>query len=197
MTVTVDPVAEILELDRSRVDPRATVRRRAAQRLPRLAADHPTLALATAQRWIAEGGDHTETVVRRGLRPLIDQRDPTALRLAGWSPSVAVRVVGLALADDPAPAFGGRLRFEARVVSAETHAVPVLVEHHLEHRDANGAPRVGSGRLIARTLEPFTDQHVARSLRLPSQPSHGWAPGPAGLTLTVNGRIAAAATFVL
>jgi hypothetical protein len=192
-----DPIPALLELDRLRHDPSAVVRRGVSRDLAALARSQPTLALSTAQRWIAEGGAHTDVVVRRGLRPLVDRRDDTALRLAGYSPAAAVRVVDLRVDDEPPPAFGGDLRFSARVVSADLRPRSVLVEYRLDHRTADGEPRVARGRLVARTLDPLTDVTTRRSHRLPQHASRRWAEGPCRLVLTINGRDDATATFTL
>src|SRR5436309_179224 len=99
-------VPALLALDAAREDPDAGVRRRVAHELAALARTHPTLALSTAQRWLAEGGRYTTTVVRRGLRPLVEARDATALRLAGYTPECGVRVRDLVL-ESPAVTAGG------------------------------------------------------------------------------------------
>ncbi len=192
-----DPTATILELDRLRETDSAVARRSVSQGLAALARTRPTLALSTAQRWLAEGGSHIESTVQRGLRPLVESRDDTALRIAGFAPSVAVRVVDLSIDDDHAPAFGTALRFSARVVSNETRAVPVLVEYRIEHRNDDGAWRYARGRLMTRTLDPLTDARIRRTHRLPRAPSSRWAPGPTRLVVGVNGRDLAAATFTL
>lgn len=196
-TDSTDPTAEILELDRLRHDPSAVVRRRVSQELAALSRLHPTLALSTAQRWLAEGGEYTNAIVRRGLKPLVDQRDDSALRLAGYSPSAAVRVVDLRIDDDPGPAFGVTLRFSARIISADTHPVPALVEYRIEHRNVDGELRSTGGRLATRTLDPLTDVTTRRSHRLPRRASSRWTEGPCRLVLAVNGRDDATATFTL
>jgi len=197
VTAVTDPISEILDLDSMRDDERAAVRRRVSERLAALARTHPTLALATAQRWLAEGGRYTESVVRRGLKPLVDARDDTALRLAGYSPSAAARVVDLWIDEHPAPAFGGHLRFSARVVSAETRAVPALVEYRIEHRNGEGELRSARGRMMARVLDPLTDTTLRRAHRLPRRPSLEWVAGPASLVVAINARDDATLAFTL
>lgn len=197
MTAVFDPTVEVLDLDALRHDDRPAVRRGVAERLAALARSHPTLALATAQRWIAEGGKYTDSVVRRGLRPLVEARDDTALRLAGYSPSAAARVVDLLVDAEPPPAFGEHLRFSARVVSAAIRPVPALVEYRIEHRNLEGELREARGRLLARVLDPLTDTRVHRAHRLPRRPSPRWVAGPATLVVSINARDDATATFDL
>ncbi len=197
MTSSSDPTATILELDRLRHDESAVVRRRVSQRLAELARAQPTLALLTAKRWLVEGGEHTESIVRRGLKPLVDARDDAALRLAGYSPSAAVRIVDLSIDLDPPPMFGETLRFEARVVSNEMHPVPALVEYRIEHRNADGEWRHTGGRLLMRELDPLSDARIRRAHRLPRHAGPRWPEGDCRLVLRVNARDDATASFTL
>ena len=192
-----DSTATVLDLDRLRHDESAVVRRRVSQRLAELARTEPTLAVLTARRWLAEGGAHTEAIVRRGLKPLVDERDDAALRIAGYSPSAAVRIVDLVIESDPPPSFGDTLRFEARVVSNDVRSVPALVEYRINHRDREGAWRHRDGRLLMRVLDPLSDARIRRAHRLPPQPGSRWCEGDCRLVLRVNGRDDATATFTL
>jgi hypothetical protein len=188
--------ALVLALDAEREHPLASVRARVAQQLAALARTHPTLALATASRWTAEGGAHTASVVRRGLRPLVERRDPTALRVAGYAPEVAVRVRELDL-DDTTVALGDELRFSVRIVSGETFAVPVLVEYSLVRCLDDGEVPVGHGRLACRTLGALDAATLTRVHRIPALPSHRWQPGAHALVVSINGRRDALARFTL
>lgn len=192
-----DATALVLDLDRRRSSDSPAVRRDVSRALAKLAVRQPTLALSTAQRWLAEGGNHTNSVVQRGLRPLVLARDDTALRLAGYSPAAAVRVVDLELDREQAPAFGGGLHFTARVVSATLQPAPVLVEYRIEHRASAGELRRANGRLLARTVDPLADVSVRRMHRLPRHPSSRWTAGGCRLVVTINGRDDATATFTL
>jgi hypothetical protein len=202
MTVTAveradrDPTPVVLALDAEREHPDARVRRRVAQGLATLATSHPTLALSTAQRWLAEGGAHTTSVVRRGLRPLIEARDPTALRLAGFAPECAVRVQGLVV-DPPDVALGEHVRFACRVVSADTRAAPVLVEYQIARLVGTNEVPVARGRLACRTVGPLCDATLSRAHRVPHRASPKWQPGPHVVIVSINGRRDATAKFTL
>jgi hypothetical protein len=191
-----DPTPAVLALDAEREHDDARVRRRVAQGLAAIAVSHPTLALATAQRWLAEGGEHTLSVVRRGLRPLIEARDATALRLAGFAPETAARVRRLTL-DTATVALGEHVRFSCRVVSAETRPAAVLVEYTVARLVDTSEVPVAHGRLACRTLGPLTDAELSRAHRLPGRPSARWQPGPHVVYVSVNGRRDATAKFTV
>ncbi len=195
-----DPPADvralILALDADRENATASVRRHVAEGLAALARTHPTLALATAGRWVAEGGPHTASVVRRGLRPLVDRSDATALRLAGYAPEAAVRVRDFTL-DTANAALGSEVRFSLRLVSAETYPIPVLVEYEIVRLVDDGEVPVAHGRLACRTLGALDAVTLARVHHIPSQRSHRWQPGPHALVISVNGRRDALARWKL
>ena len=191
-----DPTPTVLELDAAREDPDARVRRRVAHGLAALSISHPTLALSIAQRWIAEGGEHVGSVVRLGLRPLVEARDATALRLAGYAPQAAVRIRDLQILR-PDVRFGDTLHFSCRAVSAETRAAPVLIEYAIARLLDHGEVPVARDRLACRTVGPLDDITVRRAHRIPARPSTRWQPGAHVLVLTVNSRRDAVAPFSL
>lgn len=191
-----DATDEVLAVSAIREHPDATVRRRAADGLAAIARTQPTLAIATAQRWLAEGGEHVHSVVRRGLRPLVDARDPTALRLAGYAPETAVRVRALRLAE-PVVAFGDHLRFACRIVSAETRAAPVLVEYALARVVEQGEVPIAHGQLANRVIGPLAETELSRAHRLPRHPTARWQPGAHVVAVSVNGRRDATSRFTV
>ena len=117
----------LVALARRREDPDPEVRRGVAETLETLARTRPTVVLATVQRWLAEGGPHTQTVVRPALHVLARNGDDGARRLLGFAPEVAVRVRDVVIESDHVRT-GEALRIRARVVSAETRRVAVSID---------------------------------------------------------------------
>jgi hypothetical protein len=191
-----DPTPEVLWLDTARHDGEDAVRRRVGDSLAQIARSRPTLALATAQRWLAEGGRYTLPIVRRGLRPLIEQRNDTAMRLAGFAPEAAVRARDLRLADDLV-AFGEELRFTFSVVSSETRPTPILVEYHITEPHRADSPVVARGRLACRSLWPLATVEFSHARILPTRNTRVWRAGPHTIEVFVNGRCDATASFVV
>jgi hypothetical protein len=122
-----DTADTLIALARRREDPDPEVRRDVAETLESLARTRPTVVLATVQRWLAEGGPHTQTVVRPALHVLSRNGDDGARRLLGFAPEVAVRVRDVVIESDHVRT-GEALRIRARVVSAETRRVAVSID---------------------------------------------------------------------
>jgi hypothetical protein len=122
-----DATETLLALSRRREDADPAVRRDVAETLETLARTRPTVVLATIQRWVAEGGPHTRSVVRAALQVLSRNGDDGARRLLGFAPEVAVRVRDAVLESDHLRTAES-LHLRARLVSAETRRVAVSID---------------------------------------------------------------------
>jgi hypothetical protein len=122
-----DTPETLLALSRLREDADPAVRRQVGETLEALARSRPTVVLATVQRWLAEGGPHTRSVVRAALQVLSHNGDDGARRLLGFAPEVAVRVRDAVLESDHLRT-GESLHLRARAVSAETRRVAVSID---------------------------------------------------------------------
>lgn len=180
-----DAADTLVALGALREDPDPTVRGDVAATLEALARTHPTLVLATAQRWLAEGGPHARAVVRSALRALARNGDDGARRLLGFAPEVAVRVRDVALESNHVQP-GETLRVTARLVSAETRRVAVSIDTVVD----GARPIVVNNRRIG-ALESL-DMKLVIPLR-----SDAARPGPHTLTIRINGRIEAVIEFTV
>jgi hypothetical protein len=175
----------LVALARLREDPDPAVRRTVAQTLEALSRTSPTVVLATVQRWLAEGGPHTRTVVRPALQVLARTGDDSARRLLGFAPEVAVRVRDVVLESDHVRA-GEALRIRARVVSAETRRAAVSVDVVVD----DCRPVV----VTTRRLDPLETHDLRLVLPLRSDAAR---PGPHTVSIRVNGRLDAELTFTV
>lgn len=186
ISMPADNTAEtLIALARLREDPDPAMRRDVAETLEALARTHPTVVLATAQRWLAEGGPHTRSVVRRALRALARSGDDGASRLLGFAPEVAVRVRDVALDSDHVRA-GEALKLAVRVVSAETRRVAVSIDAFVD----GARPIIVTSRWIG-ALESI-DMRFVVPLR-----SDAARPGPHTLTIRINQRTDAVVDFTV
>lgn len=184
-TPTDNTAETLIALARRREDPDPAMRRDVAEGLEALVRTHPTVVLATAQRWLAEGGPHTRSVVRGALRVLSRNGDDGASRLLGFAPEVAVRVRDLTLDSDHVRT-GESLRLAVRVVSAETRRVAVSIDAVVD----GARPIIVTSRRIG-ALESI-DMRLVVPLR-----SDAARPGPHALTIRINQRIEAVVDFTV
>jgi 3-methyladenine DNA glycosylase AlkC len=191
-----DPSPALPLLDRLRDDPEEYVRRSVANHLNDVAKDHPALAAATARRWLAEGGVHTERVVRHGLRTLVKAGDPEALALVGAESSADVAVEELRL-EETAVRLGESLRFSFLLRNREDRPVPVVVDYVINFRRANGALSPKVFKLANPTLPPVATIHLRRVFPIRPITTRRYYPGEHRLEIQVSGRILASARFEL
>jgi hypothetical protein len=180
-----DTAETLVALGRVREDPDPAVRRTVAEALETLARSRPTVALATAQRWLAEGGAHTPAVVRGALQVLSRNGDDGARRLLGFAPEVAVRARDIVLESDHVR-VGESLRIRGRLVSAETRRVAVSIDVGID----DSRPIIVSSR----HLDPLETVDVRFVLPLRSDAAR---PGRHTLAMRVNGRLDAVVDFTV
>jgi 3-methyladenine DNA glycosylase AlkC len=183
-----DPAPSIALLDRLRDDPSAYVRRSVANHLGDIVKDHPELALAVAQRWRAEGGDHVDEVVRHGLRTLIKAGDPQALGLIGYDTDAPV--VLRAFAVDPEQlAIGQRTTLTAALESDGDQPVPVVVEYLIHYLGVRGPRKAKAYRWAERVLQPGEVCELTRRQRFAHASIRRLEPGEQVVEVQVNGRV--------
>jgi len=84
------PVIEILE--QLKADESLYVRKAVANNLNDISKDHPDLVVSVASEWLKTNHEHTNWIVKRGLRTLIKTGQPKALQLLGVNHQPSVQV---------------------------------------------------------------------------------------------------------
>ncbi|MFC7246231.1 DNA alkylation repair protein [Catellatospora aurea] len=189
-----DPQVTIPVLDRLHDDPELYVRRSVANHLNDITKDHPDVALATARRWSASGGDGTAWVVRHALRSLVKQGHPEALGLLGFDHGADVTVTGLTVTPATLP-IGGQVTI-AFTLTADT-GVRAAVDYVVHHAGARGprAPKVF--KLTTADIEPGLPRQITRRHTFQHVSVRQLYPGPHRIDIQVNGRILAGAEITL
>ncbi len=177
-----DPTPVLPLLDHLRDDASEYVRRSVANHLNDIAKDHPELALAVASRWRAEGGAHTDAVLRRALRTLVKAGESRALALLGFRG--AVRLVTLAIGPTRVP-IGGTVTITAVVTADEP--LRAAIDYAVHHAGARGrrAPKVF--KWTARDLVPGVEQRLERRHAFREVSIRRIYPGPHRVEVITNG----------
>lgn len=183
-----DPRPAIALLDRLRDDDSEYVRRSVANNLGDIVKDHPDLAIATARRWQAEGGDHVDSVIRHGLRTLIKAGDPAALRLVGYDPDHDVELHSVTIAPSRL-AIGDRVSIEVELATAGDGPVPVIVEYLVHFVGARGPRKPKAFRLADLVVTPGEVRHLRRRHRFDHASIRTLYPGDHLIEVQVNGRV--------
>jgi 3-methyladenine DNA glycosylase AlkC len=173
-------------LDSLHGDPSEYVRRSVANHLNDVSRIDPALAVKIAGSWTADDGGQAAPVVRHGLRTLVKQADPGALRLLGFGAPDALAVDGPRLAVGIV-ASGQALEFSLTVTNTGSASVKAAIDYVVHYRKANGstAPRVY--KLTTRTFAPGESYSATRSQSFRPVTTRRHYPGEHALELQVNG----------
>ncbi|MCB9524953.1 MAG: DNA alkylation repair protein [Myxococcales bacterium] len=190
-----DPEPGLALLAGLKDDPSEYVRRSVANHLNDVARTHPARVCEVAAQWLVGATAERQKVVRHALRGLLRAADPGALRLLGFDPDVAVRVLDLAV---PAAArLGARMPFTFTVVHEGESGSPVILDYVLERPLARGKRGEKVFRIAQRNLAPGQRVDYATHHDFKAVTTRTDRPGDYGLTLRVNGRRAARASFTV
>jgi 3-methyladenine DNA glycosylase AlkC len=186
------PILDALYRDQSQY-----VRRSVANHLNDLSRDAPALSVATAGRWLAEPDASTAGVVRRSLRTLVKKGDPQALALQGYSPPTeAIKVEGPFIEDDVV-AFGGSVRFAARISNTGVTRERLAIDYVVHHQRLRGAPATKTFKLTTVWLEAGKTLEVRREHSLRPLTTRRYYPGAHAVALQINGTTTEPAHFDL
>jgi 3-methyladenine DNA glycosylase AlkC len=191
-----DPEPTLALLEDLRDDPEPYVRKSVANHLNDIAKDHPERVLAVAARWLATGGDGTRWVVRHGLRTLIKRGDPAALALLGYDAQAALQVARFALKPKTVR-VGQALTIALTLINADAGAHDAVIDLRVHFRRANGASSPKVFKWATRRLAAGDSIALEKSLPMRPVTTRRYHPGRHLVEVQVNGRVLAAATFVL
>jgi 3-methyladenine DNA glycosylase AlkC len=182
-----DPTPNIELLERLVEDPSDYVRRSVANHLNDIAKDHPDVALELARAW-RDRGERGAWVVRHGLRMLVKQGQPDALRLLGATPEAPVRLRALSV-DRDTIAIGDEVVLTFTLEVDATQDAEAVIDYRVHYMGVNGrrAPKVF--KLTRRRLVPgqpitVTARHAFKHVSI--RQIH---PGRHTLDVQVNGRV--------
>lgn len=185
-----DPQPVLSLLTRLRDDPAEYVRRSVANNLNDIAKDHPALVVETARAWWREAGPARQAVVRHGLRTLVKQGDPAALRVLGFT--TRPRVEATFRASAATLRIGESLELELLLRSTGRRRQRLVVDYVVHYQRAGG--KTGAKVFKWRNIELPTGGEVRLSRK------HAFVPrsvrrlyaGEHRLEVQVAGRVLAA-----
>ena len=181
-----DPAPIIPILDRLYNDPSLYVRTSVANNLNDIGRTHPVLAIATAERWLAETPSPEVTwVAERGLRGLIKQGDPAALATVGFATTDAVELVSVRIPSRVA--VGAKAELTARVLNTSDIPRDILVDYRVHFLKKNGTRRPTTFRLGRFTLAPGEERDLSKRHPFTVTSTRTLYPGTHAVSVVVNG----------
>ena len=179
------PVVEVI--DRLIDDPSLYVRKSVANNLNDIAKDHPTLAVATARRWLTDSEtERTKWIVRHGLRTLIKAGDGEALAVIGSEHDPALRVENVRLDRDPV-AIGESVTLHADIVNGSTRELSVIVDYELGLRTRSGSQSSKTFKLTTLQLPAGQRARVSKRHHFRVVRTRNYWPGRQSVLVKANG----------
>lgn len=194
--VTLSPDQTLPLLDKLHGDSTRYVTRSVANHLNDISKSDADAVLARLSDWQRQGKQaeaELQWMTRHALRTRVKDGHGPSLRLLGFDPDAPV---SCALDIDEPARIGGALNF--RVTSQSDRKLPVIVDYILETPTASGGTRRKVFKLKQARLGADTPLTLAKSHRLKAGAStFTLHPGPARLTVQVNGVARASCDFTL
>ncbi len=182
------PVIEILEL--LKADESLYVRKAVANNLNDISKDHPELVIAVASEWRKSNHEHTNWIVKRGLRTLIKKGHPQALKLLGVNHEPSVRVSSFVIKPGRIN-IGGVATMFLELKSASKKKQKLVIDYVVHHVKQNGNASPKTFKWAEKIISPNETLSLVkqRSFRNLSTRTH--YSGEHLIEVLVNGKVAA------
>jgi 3-methyladenine DNA glycosylase AlkC len=169
------------------------VRRSVANHLKDLSRHSPDLVIEVAERWLDSPDENTASVVRHGLRSLVKDAHPEALRVMGFAP-VVVSVTAPAL-QNAEIALPGELAFSFVLTNDGDTTERMAVDYVVHFMKSNGRQSEKVFKLTATTLAPGESVTLGKRHALRQMTTRVHYAGTHALELQVNGQRLARTDF--
>ena len=190
-----DPLPVIELLNRLKDDPSEYVRRSVANNLNDIAKDHPATVVKVCRVWKKGATAERDRIIRQGLRTLVKQGNPGALRVLGYTTdpevSVALRLSAKTLK------IGGDLSIEVALTSKASRTQKLVVDYVIHHVRANGKTTPKVFKLRSLDLEPGKSVSFTRKHSFAPRSVRRYYPGEHTVEILVGGRSAGRCSFTM
>lgn len=182
-------------LERLKDDDSVYVQKSVANHLNDLSKDYPQQIVALCQRWQPDATPARRWIIRRALRSLQKQADPTALQILGYQTELPLNVE-FQLAETQCP-IGGALSLQLTVTNQSAQPQSLLIDYQLWFKRANGSlsAKVFFWRRI--TLTPGQQITLHKQQAMQQLSTRKLYPGQQQIGLRINGQQQAQQLFLL
>ena len=178
------PVLELLEMLKD--DESLYVRRSVANNLNDIGKDHPELLAQTCRRWLEDATPERQWLVRHALRSAVKRGQKSALEALGAGSEAQVEILE-ATFTPASPWRGGKVRFEATLLSRADAAQKLVVDFAIHFVKANGKASPKIFKLKNLDLEAGDRARVGKTIDLSDLTTRQHYPGWHQAELQING----------
>jgi 3-methyladenine DNA glycosylase AlkC len=181
-----DPAPVLELLDHLKDDPAEYVRRSVANNLNDIAKDHPATVIKVCRAWKKGASNERKWIIRHGLRTLVKQGDPSALKVLGYTtdPQVKARLRLSA----KSVKIGGELVIEVTLSSKTRRSQKLVVDYVVHHQRASGKSTPKVFKLRTFDLAPGQTVHLSKKHSFVPRSVRRYYPGKHTVELMVAGQ---------
>ena len=190
-----DPAPVLDLLDHLKDDPAEYVRRSVANNLNDIAKDHPATVIKVCRVWKKGASNERQWIIRHGLRTLVKQGDPGALKVLGYTTDPQVRA-SLRLSAKSVK-IGGELEIEVSLSSKTDRSQKLVVDYVVHHRRASGKSTPKVFKLRTFDLPPGQTIHLNKKHSFVPRSVRRYYPGIHTVELMVGGQVLGRRSFRL
>jgi 3-methyladenine DNA glycosylase AlkC len=191
-----DPRPVLKLLDQLKADPKLMVRRSVANNLNDIAKDNPDLVVETLMAWQKAKDKGTQWLIGHASRTLVKQGHKEALMLLGYSPNIALNLIGLQLNKTTIP-MGEDLIFEFEVRSNSDEPQNLMIDYVIHHMKANGKLRPKVFKLAKKKLKASETLRLSKKHSFRAINTRKYYAGQHLLEIQINGKVWSQVRFEL
>jgi len=187
------PVLEILETLKN--DDSLYVRKSVANNLNDISKDNPELLLQTGKRWVNENHKHAKWIVKKGLRGLLKDANPSALQLFGYGNPDSILFNNLTIKNKVIK-IGDRLDFSFDVINSNVKKQKLRIEYLIEYQKKRGSSKKVF-QLSEMELDTKTERKFEKYQSFADMTTRKHVAGNHELFIRVNGELKGSRKFEL
>lgn len=186
------PVLELLE--KLKADPSLYVRKAVANNLNDISKDHPDLLIAIAKRWLKDGHEFTDWIIKHACRTLIKKGDPRVMPLFGFTDKPKIKLTGFKPSRKKI-AVGSDLIVTGTVQSTASGKQKLVIDYRIHYVKKAGKISVKVFKYVEKTLGPKESLEVKIKQSFADVSVRTHHPGRHRFELMVNGTMAGGFDF--
>jgi len=180
-----DPTSVIPILEELKKDDSLYVRKSVANHLNDISKDHPKLVLNIAKRWFGPS-DHTNWIVKHGLRTLLKKGDKKVLSIFGLDNSKHIKINNLSLSETKI-CIGDFIHFEFNIFNNSSTNRNIRLEYKIDFVKANNSTSGKVFHISEFNLAPNSSKPLKRKQWFKNLTTRKHYPGSHKITIIVNG----------
>ena len=181
-------VFEILEPLKS--DESLYVRKAVANNLNDISKEHPEKVVKLAERWSQSNNEHTNWIIKRGLRTLIKKGHPQALKLMGVNHKSAVQVSSF-LIKSARIEVGDVVTLYLELKSTGKSKQKLVIDYRMHFVKNKGALSVKTFKWAEKTIDKNQALSLTKQHSFKNMSTRKHYPGEHLIEVMVNGKVAA------